>query len=227
MDQAGSRDSGFFDVITDKQTYLSIIYLMLSFPLGIFYFIFIVTGFSVGISLVPIFIGVPLLYVFMISVKYLMKFERKMALVFLGINIAENTELREKGIGILKKFKNELFDKELWKGLTYLTLKFFMGTVIFCLCISLASSSLGLIAAPISYQIVEYNLAMDGGLHFNVDGIQVNGFLGLFGISATPEQEMLIFMILGVFVGVGSMHLFNRTAYFWGGFLKLMSPGQC
>ena len=224
MDQAGSGESGFFDIITDKQPYLSMIYLMISFPLGIFYFIFVVTGFVMGVSLIPIFIGVPLLYVFMISVRYLMKFERKIAALFLGMNINENTTRGEKGVGILKKFKNELFDKELWKALIYLTTKFLIGIVIFSLCISLALLSLGLIAAPIAYQIVEYHLDMEGGLHFNIDGIQVNSLLGLLGISATPQQEMLIFMLLGVITGIGSLYLFNKIAFLMGAFLKAMSP---
>jgi hypothetical protein len=197
---------------------------MLSFPLGIFYFVFIITGFSLGIGLIPIFIGIPLLYIFMLSVKCLMKFERKIAALFLGMNINESSLRQEKGIGILVKFKEELFDAKLWKALTYLTLKFFIGIMVFTLCISLVSLSLGLIAAPVIYQIVVYNLNMDGGLHFNIDSIEINGLLGFLGISATPLQEMLMLMLLGVFLGIGSLHLFNRTAYLMGGFLKAMSP---
>ncbi|HYF82724.1 MAG TPA: hypothetical protein VEB00_06830 [Clostridia bacterium] len=94
----------------------------------------------------------------------------------------------------------------------------FFGIIIFGLCVSLISLSLGLIAAPVAYQLVEYNL--------NMDGIQINGLLGFLGISTTPMQEMLIFMLLGVFIGIGSLHLFNKTAYLMGGLLKVMSPTQ-
>lgn len=226
MEQTRFEGIGFFDVILDKQTYLSMIYLMLSFPLGIFYFVFIATGFALGIGLIPIFIGIPLLYVFMLAVKSLMHFERKMAAVFLGINIRENTLRKEKGVGILVRFKDELFDTDLWKALIYMTSKFFIGIVIFSLCITLASLSLGLIAAPVAYQLLEYNLNMGEGLHFNIDGIEITGLLGLVGISATPEQEILMLMLLGVFIGIGSMHLFNKAAYMMGGLLKLFSPSQ-
>ncbi|HYF75442.1 MAG TPA: sensor domain-containing protein, partial [Candidatus Nitrosocosmicus sp.] len=117
MEQTRRDEIGFFDVVLEKQTYLSMIYLMLSFPLGIFYFVFITAGFAVGIGLIPIFIGIPILYVFMLSVKGMMKFERKMASVFLGLNIDEGKNRREKGIGILIRFKDELFSAELWKAL--------------------------------------------------------------------------------------------------------------
>jgi len=224
MERTEGRDIGFFDVITDKQAYLSMIYLMLSFPLGILYISFIATGFLMGLSLIPVFIGVPVLYVFMASVKYLMKFERKMALVFLGMNIDESTDEAAKGIGLLRRFRNELFDRELWKGLTYLTLKFFMGAIVFCLCISLAALSLGLIAAPFFSRLLEYNLVPGGGIHLTANGLEAVSILGLLGISASPQQEMLVFILLGVFVGVGSMHLLNRTAYLMGDLLRLMSP---
>jgi len=224
MERIEGRELGFFDIITDKQVYLSMIYLMLSFPLGIFYFILITTVFFIGLSLVPVFIGIPILYVLMISVKYLMRLERKIAMIFLGMNIGERPETAVKGTGILKRFRDELFDKELWKGLTYFAMKFILGILVFCLCISLAAVSFGLIAAPVLYYIVDYNILFDSGIHLNVDGTEVNGLLGLFGIIASPQQEMFVFMILGVFVGLGSLQLLNRSAYLMGDMLKLMSP---
>lgn len=226
MNQVRSEGIGFFDVITDKQTYLNLTYLMLSFPLGIFYFVFIVTSISLGIGLIPIFIGIPLLYAFMISVKSLMKFERKMAALFLGMNIWEPIYKRENGVGILVKFRDEFFDIELWKALIYLTFKFFLGIMVFCLCVSLVSLSLGLISAPIVYQIFERYIAMDSGLYWNINGVHFYGLLGFFGISATPEQEALIVMVLGVFLGIGSLHLFNKTAYLMGSLLRAMSSAQ-
>lgn len=224
MEQTRNEETGFFDVIMNKQTYLSMIYLMLAFPLGIFYFVFTVTGLSAGIGLIPVFIGIPVLYVFVLCVKGIMRLERKMAAVFLGIKTAENVRERQKGIGILIKFRDELFCAEFWRSLAYLNLKFIMGIVIFVLCVSLASLSIGLISAPVLYHIAEYELAQYGGLHFSIDGVQVSGLLGFIGISAAPEQEMLIFMLLGMFVGIGSLHIFNKTAYFMGHLLKIMSP---
>lgn len=223
MEQSRSSDYGFFDVIMDKQAYLSLIYLILSFPLGIFYFIFIAAGLSVGIGLIPVLVGIPVLYVFMISVKCLMKFERKMAALFLGMSIDEGSGRREKGVGTLTRFKDELFDIELWKALIYLSFKFFAGTMLFCLCVSLIALSLGLTAAPVVYQVLEYYSDSDGGLLININGIQADGLLGLLGISTTPVQEMLVFMVLGVFIGIGSLHLFNKLAYLMGRLLKVMS----
>jgi len=44
----------FFGVVADPQSYLNIFYLLLAFPLGIAYFVFLVTGISVGTGLIII-----------------------------------------------------------------------------------------------------------------------------------------------------------------------------
>jgi len=46
----------FFGVVAREGTYLNIIYLLLAFPLGTAYFIFLVTGLSLGLSL-PFWVG--------------------------------------------------------------------------------------------------------------------------------------------------------------------------
>lgn len=215
LEQSGRNDSSFFDVITEKQTYLNTLYLMLYFPLGIFYFAYLAGGFALGMGLVPVFVGIPVLYLFAVSLRYIMGFERKMAALFLGVKLAEKPETSIKGIGILRGFRETFFSKELWKAVFYLFSKFFIGAMVMTLCVSLTLLSLGLIAAPVLYKAVEFSL--------NLNGIRVSGLLGLVGISATPDQEMIIFMITGMFVGLGSIHLFNRMAYLLGRFLKFIS----
>ena len=47
-------------VLTNSQTYKNLAYLLLSFPLGVFYFVFLITGISLGVSLAIIWIGIPI-----------------------------------------------------------------------------------------------------------------------------------------------------------------------
>ncbi len=56
-----STSKRFFGVIAEPQSYINIFYLLLAFPLGIAYFVFLVTGISVGASLIIIWVGVPIL----------------------------------------------------------------------------------------------------------------------------------------------------------------------
>ena len=49
----------FFGVIAEPQSYINILYLLLAFPLGIAYFVFLVTGISVGAGLIIIWVVFP------------------------------------------------------------------------------------------------------------------------------------------------------------------------
>ena len=47
----------FYGVLARPQSYLNLVYLFFAFPLGIFYFVFLVTGLSVGIATAIIWVG--------------------------------------------------------------------------------------------------------------------------------------------------------------------------
>jgi len=52
----------FFGVVAREGTYLNIIYLLLAFPLGTAYFVFLVTGLSLGLGLSITLLGIPSCY---------------------------------------------------------------------------------------------------------------------------------------------------------------------
>ncbi|ERG94001.1 sensor domain-containing protein [Haloquadratum walsbyi] len=66
---------------TRRQTYLNLLYLLARFPLGIAYFTIFITGFSLGVSLIPVMVGILILagvvglagYVGLIEVELLNK----------------------------------------------------------------------------------------------------------------------------------------------------------
>ncbi len=53
----------FFGVVARPRTWLNILFQWLAFPLGLFYFICLVTGLSLGIGLVIIWVGIPILLI--------------------------------------------------------------------------------------------------------------------------------------------------------------------
>ncbi|MCK5645321.1 MAG: sensor domain-containing protein, partial [Anaerolineales bacterium] len=70
----------FFKVVLSKQAYLNLLYLLAAFPLGIFYFVFLISGLSTGISLVIIWVGIPILLLVGIAWWGLANLERIMAI---------------------------------------------------------------------------------------------------------------------------------------------------
>ena len=61
MNESTTGLKRLFGVVTNPQSYLNIVYLLLAFPLGTFYFVFLVTGLSLGAGLSITLLGIPLL----------------------------------------------------------------------------------------------------------------------------------------------------------------------
>src|SRR6478736_1122150 len=61
------------------RTYANLLYLWLAFPLGLFYFVTLITGFSLGLGLLIVWVGLLVLLVMMLVVWALGGFERTLA----------------------------------------------------------------------------------------------------------------------------------------------------
>ena len=86
---------GITSVARVAQTYRNIAYLMLGLPLGIAYFVFLVTGFSLGAGLAVTLAGIPVLLLVLIGSRVLCTFERQVSDKVLGVHIPEPSDLLE------------------------------------------------------------------------------------------------------------------------------------
>ena len=155
-----SRQPGFFRAIIHPQSYINILYLLLGLPLGIAYFVILVTGISLGFGLVVIWVGVPiLLLVFAVSWA-LCQFERVMTISLLKEDIpATHPRVREEDdenlsfeerlfVGAWRRLRGHLANRLTWTGMFYLFLRFPLGIATFTIAVTLISVSLGLLFAP-------------------------------------------------------------------------------
>ena len=185
----------FFGVITRSTTWKSVGYLLLSFPLGIFYFVFLVTGFSLGFGLLITLMGIPIL-VGMIAASYgLGEFEREVSNQLLETSIA-HTDRISLAEGFWAKLKELVVSSETWKRVFYLLLKFPFGIVGFVFVV-VAFALFGLILAPLFYEQDWYNLNI--GTIGEVDEI----------------WEAIVVAVIGVGLGFVFLHLINGTARIW------------
>jgi hypothetical protein len=197
------RQESIFAPFVQAQTYLNILYLLLAFPLGLFYFVFLITGLSVGISLVIVWVGILVLLVVFAAWWGLSAFERQLAIRLLGANIPPMTRQTEPVEGIWPRFKAYLSNPVTWKGLAYLFAKFPLGLLSFVLVVTLVPLSLGLLAAPFVYPFIE-----------------VTG-----GVMMTFSEALLV-GIIGFGLTVLSVHIFNWLAYASGWFAAVMLGDQ-
>jgi hypothetical protein len=148
----GSHWADHFAVLHDKQTYLNLTYLLLAFPLGVAYFVISVTGLSLGLSLLIIWIGLFVLLALFAGWWGLANLERQLAIYLLGVDIAPlATPLTAKGT-LWERTKAHFTHPLTWKSAFYLLLKFPLGIASFVTAVTAISVVAALIFAPFIYQ---------------------------------------------------------------------------
>jgi hypothetical protein len=131
-----------------KKFFPNLIYLLLSLPLGILYFVILITGFSLGVGLAITLIGLPIL-VAMIFVTYILgDLDRTMTSKLLGVKIAKPEARPSNDDSARSILVAQLKSWEFWKELGYLLLKMPLGVISFTIAIVFVAVSLALIATP-------------------------------------------------------------------------------
>jgi hypothetical protein len=121
---------------------------LLGLPLGIAYFVWLVTGLSVGVGLAITLLGIPILTLVLASVRPLLAAERAMANALLGAEIPA-APLAPHGEGWFGRLKAYWTDTPTWRGLAYLLARFPVGIFTFTVAVAVYGVALGLIAAPL------------------------------------------------------------------------------
>lgn len=197
----------FFGVVAKAQTWRNIGYLLLAFPLGIFYFVFLVTGFSLGFGLFITLLGIPILVGVIAASYWLGEFERLISNQLLEISIPKTQGISQAG-GFWEKLKELVVSSETWKRVFYLFLKFPFGIVGFVFVV-VAFSLFAQVIAPLAYQQDWYDLNI--GTVWQLDEL----------------WEAIVVAGVGVVLGFGFLHLINGTAQVWGFVASaLLSPAQ-
>lgn len=182
---------GVFGVVTRKQTYLNLTYLLFSFPLGTAYFIFLVTGLSMGLSLSITLIGIPILLLMLVAWWELASFERQLAIWLLGIDIPPMEARKITNQKITEKLKGYILNPVTWKGLVFLFIKFPLGIFTLLISFTLIAFTIALIAVPFFY---------------NTDFVN----FGYFQVDSTGAG--IAMMLVGLILGIISLHIMNGLA---------------
>jgi len=141
----------FFGVVARPRTWLNLLFQMLAFPLGLFYFIFLVTGLSVGLGLVIVWVGIPILLVVAGAWWLFGALERAQAKYLLGADVPPAPRAWEAVNGVWGKLKAHFGSAATWKDLLYLLAKLPLGVVSFTLLVTLAAIVFWLVYLPVAH----------------------------------------------------------------------------
>ncbi|KAA3645474.1 MAG: hypothetical protein DWQ07_13485 [Chloroflexi bacterium] len=202
----------FFRVVGSGRAYLNIVYLLLTFPLGIFYFVYLVTGISVGLSLTIIWVGIPILLLVIGGWWLLAAFERQMAIHWLGEEVGEMLQpIEEESIwGRLRAF---LSSRVTWTSMVYLLVKFPLGIAAFVAVVTLTAITASFITAPLTY---EWGF------------MQIDLWYGVRPWIIDSLNDSLILAMIGLLMWPITLHITNGIAWVNGWLAKhlLGMPGE-
>lgn len=195
MDNSINSLQKLFIVFTRPQTYLNLVYLFLTFPLGIIYFTVLITGISLGIGLMIVWVGFLILVAVLALSWAFTIFERQLAINLLHISIPQKPSTAVPGETILHQLKRLVTNSQTWKGMLYLFLKFPLGIITFSVAVTLLAVSLSLILAPLLYQFVPVNF---------------------FDVEINSMSLALLMTVVGIFLLPLSLFALNFMADLWG-----------
>lgn len=207
----------FYGVFARAATYLNLVYLYLTFPLGIVYFVFLVTGWSLGISLAILWVGLLVLaLVFAISWG-LSAFERWLAIWLLRVEIAPMQRKLDPGMKFWPRLKAYFANPVTWKGMLYLLIKFPLGILNFSVATTVLATSFSLLAAPLALLIPGWHISMgDWNLNVEIFSRQI--------VVPQPDPYMVtgLAFLAGIFLAPASLHLLNWMAKWQGKLAQAM-----
>ncbi|GGH36108.1 sensor domain-containing protein [Paenibacillus segetis] len=180
-------------VLFNPKTYTTILYLLLSLPLGIIYFTVAITGLALSIGLTPIFIGIPLFFGVAKLLQGIVNFEQSMIRQILGlpnppVSYTSNQQPEAGQNWLMRMVRG--FDGALFiRNLLLVLLRFVTGIVFFVIMVTVISLGLGFIALPVVHIILMNEMQLD---------ILENSLFSYFHIDWTYNQQYLLYVGVGL-----------------------------
>lgn len=178
-------------------------FLLLSFPLGIAWFVALVTLLSVGVGTAIIWVGIAVLAFAVLLWRGGANVERARVYALLDTVIANPYRaLPEGGQGV--RWKARLRDPQTWRDLAYLFILFPLGILEFTLVVATWGYGLGLLTLPIHYRWLP-----GGAWHFPSYDVGARWFTVDSWVDALPWAALGVVMIgfaIAVTRGMASAH---------------------
>lgn len=179
----------FFGVAADPRTYGALFYMLLSMATGIFYFTWVVTGLSMSLGLLVLIIGIPMLLLFLLSVRVLSLVEGRIVEVMLGERMPRRPLYTQRDKSWLSRIGEMFTDVRTWTAMLYMLVMLPLGILYFTVTVTLLSVAFGLIFSPF--------------------GIWLNSSVWISGVNLVTDAPWVLplLAVAGVFLLFGTLHL--------------------
>lgn len=189
----------FFGVAADPRTYGALFYMLLALATGMFYFTWVVTGASLSVGLLILIVGIPLLLLFLMSVRLLSLVEGRIVEVLLGERMPRRPLYTQRDKPWATRLKELFTDGRTWTAMLYFLLMQPLGVAYFTVAVTLLSVSLAFIATPIGFFLPhDFNVLF---VNWNVTE-DAPWLLPLISVAGV----LLLFATLHLARGIGKFH---------------------
>jgi len=210
MNNPPSSTRNYLSIMASGKAYLNLIYVLAAFPLGVVYAVTLISGLSLGASLVIIWIGIPILLVVGITIWIFANFERFLAIFLLKEELPSLSACFREDTGIWIKIKNVLTSPIAWKSCLYLFLKFPLGLASFVVLIPLICLTIALLTMPLTFELMQTSHA----------GIYLNSSIPIWTIDSMGDALLIAF--IGLILWPVTLHVSNGLAWVHARLAKLM-----
>jgi len=184
-------------VLVDGRTYGHLLYLLLAIPLGFVYSALFSFGFVSGLALSVVLVGLVILLATLLGARIAAGFERWLANLLLRTDLARYDDVPENAGGAVADVKKYVDAASTWRGVGFLSLKFFVTVLAFIPLVALANG-LPLVFAPLRYPYVA---------NFG----ESNGESVTWAIDTLPEAVLAA--AIGLVAVLAALHVTNLVAY--------------
>lgn len=153
----------FFGIFADPRAWGALIYMVFALVTGIIYFTWTVTGISIGSGTIFLIIGIPIIILFLYSIRGIAFVEGRIVEAVLGERMPRRSRYTNKNVSIWERIKDLLTDRTTWLGMLYMILQLPLGIIYFTVMVTMIATSVGLVFAPIMQFLMDYNIVYFGG----------------------------------------------------------------
>ncbi|MCJ7434155.1 MAG: sensor domain-containing protein [Anaerolineales bacterium] len=195
----------FFSVYADSRAWGALLYMLIAFVTGVFYFTWAVTGLSLSISLSIFIFGLPLALLFLLSVRGLALLEGRLVEALLGVRMPRRPLFAQQGLKWIERLKQLVMDKHTWLSILYMFIQFVLGTIYFIVFTLILSFSLSLIAIPFLQEFIYEPVVSWGDTRYFI-----------------PTWSYPLFVLVGLLLWTIFMHIARGVGQLHGRFAKWM-----
>lgn len=196
---------------SDRRTYGSLAYSLLGLPIGVFGFVVVVTGFSLGLGLIVTLLGIPVLVATLVFARAMAMMERRLAWSLIGAAKPRRSPPASASDGIFWQRLRELVTgRDAWREVAFVVLRLPLGILGFTIAVTIVGMMFG------------------GFIHPIVTAAGFEDQIGTWVIDTIPESLVylpfsLLFLLVGPRILLGWGEASGRIAT-W--FLGRVSIGE-